>query len=111
DGIDRGIDLAGTYGPGDLSREQWQTHVQPLLEPYARRDATKALARQVGLKLAQFRELKQEDRDAITAAVHAVVVGVGRSEHETCEFASEDAAAFAACLGGAPEAAAVTSDD
>lgn len=99
DDLDRGIDILGTYTPGELSREQWQTHVQVLLEPYARREAAKALAREVAKKLAQFKALKDADREALTAAVHAVVVGVGRSAQDTCEFASDDAAAFASCLG------------
>ncbi len=101
-GLDRGaeLDLLGTYRPGKLTRDEWSAHVQPVLEPYARRDLSVRLARDVTKR---FHDLDQDPGRRVRAmsALHAVVVGVkAYGNADPCPYADRDASAFAAWLSG-----------
>ncbi|RMG19182.1 MAG: hypothetical protein D6731_00205 [Planctomycetota bacterium] len=98
DDLDRGLDLFGTWTPGDLDEEQW-SQVGTLLEPIARRHAAVRGAAAVAKAVARFDRLDEREKERLLAATHAVVVGVS-AYAEPCAGADADAEAFAALLAG-----------
>lgn len=113
DDTQRGIDLFGTYTPGDLDPDQWE-QVGTLLGPFAYRHAALRLADAVAEALPRFDALPAAERRAAAATLHAVTIGVTDYEAPTaaCAGAADDARRLADVLaragadGGAPLAPA-----
>lgn len=109
DDTQRGVDLFGTYTPGDLDPDQWEK-VGALLGPFAYRHAALRLARDVAKA---FDEMPADERREAAATLHAVAVGVTdyQGSGGACAGAADDARGLTAVLttppaGGSPLAPA-----
>jgi hypothetical protein len=101
DDLDRGLDILGTYRPGKLDRDQWKK-VTGGLDPYARRWLAAAVARDLGHELGHgtFSRLTPAEKTRALAAVHALIVGVGRTTAtDECRYADMDALRVRAWIG------------
>lgn len=107
DDTQRGIDLFGTYDPGDLDAGQWE-QVGALLAPFAYRHAALRTAAAVADALPAFDALAPDARREAAATTHALVIGVTDYgvASRTCPGAADDARRLAETLrspGWAPE--------
>lgn len=103
--VQRGIDLLGTYFPGDLDEDQWES-VGELLGPFAHRHAALGVATAAADALRRFDALPDDARRATAASVHALLLGVEDlgPDHPRAAGAAGDARRLARALtnAGAP---------
>ena len=96
---ERGLDFFGTWFPGDLDPDQWET-VGSLLRPVAERHLALQVAARVADALDRDAALSEVDRERRFATTQAVVIGLSEYVDAPCVGAKADAEAVAALLQG-----------
>lgn len=96
---ERGLDFLGTWFPGDLDPDQWET-VGALLRPIAERHLALQVAAGVADALDRDAALSELDRERRFATTQAVVIGLSEYVDAPCVGAKADAEEVAALLQG-----------